>query len=128
MKGNTKQAKGKTMKTKTISIPEFEDCAFKLECLPEDTPIRGNCSAIDEETDAATEKWITDQLEAGNEWAWCIVRVTCYYDAGLHGITGTDYLGGCSYDSEADFAKEGGYFEDMKRQAYDDFVRKVEAL
>lgn len=115
------------MKTVTIKIPEYDDCAFKIECIPEETQIRGNCSAIDEEADKATEKWINDQLESGNQWAWCCVKVTCYYK-GIDCITGTDFLGGCSYKSESEFIAPGGYFEDMKRIAYDDFVSNIERL
>lgn len=115
------------MKTKTINIPSFEDCAFKLECLEEDATIRGNACAIDEETDKKIEEHIIKQLESGNLWAWCTVKVTCYYDAGLDGISGTDYLGCCSYTSEEDFVN-GGYFEDMKHQAYDNFLANIEAL
>ena len=111
----------------TITIPDIEDCAFKVECLPEDMQIKGNASAIDEETDKAIEQEINRQLGNGNPWAWCTVKVTCYFDNGLDGIEGVDYLGGCSYKDKADFV-QGGYFEDMKAQAYDDFLSKVESL
>ena len=116
------------MKTKTIIIPEFEDCAFGVECLPETMPIKGNASAIDDETDAIIEKHIKADLESGNQWAWCCVRVTCYRDAMLNGVSGVDYLGGCSYENEDDFIKHGGYWEDMKRAAYANFVANIEAL
>jgi len=92
-----------------------DEVEFSLECHPEDIPIEGNASAIDEETDAETEGWIRDQLEAGNEWAWCRVRVVARWD----GFEGDDWLGGCSYRSEADFRQPGGYFDDMKAIALD---------
>ncbi len=97
------------------------DVEFTLECLPEDQTIKGNCSAIDDETDAATEDWIESQLESGNEWAWCCAKVTAKWN----GFEGTDYLGGCSYKSEADFRSPGGYFDDMKTQSLEDLNKQV---
>ena len=85
---------------------------FSVECLPEDISPEDNASAIDDETDAEILAWINAELESGNEWAWCQVRVVARYGA----FEGTDYLGGCSYRSEEDF-KAGGYYEDMKAQA-----------
>jgi hypothetical protein len=95
---------------------------FEIECMPEDVPLRGNCSAIDPETDAETERMIIEQLEAGNEWAWCTVKVT----ARIEGIDleGTDYLGCCSYKSESDFMA-CGYFADMKSVAKRDLLEKI---
>jgi hypothetical protein len=86
---------------------------FVLECQPEDIPVEGNASAIDPETDAETESWIYDQLERGNEWAWCAVVVRARWD----GFEGTDCLGCCSYESEESFCQPGGYFDDMKKTA-----------
>ncbi len=106
----------------------MEDCAFKVTCMPDDTSIEGNASAIDDETDKAICNSIREELDSGNQWAWCTVIVTCYYDGGrLHGITGKDCLGGCSYKDEQGFV-DGGYFEDMKRAAYDNFVAAIESL
>jgi len=90
-----------------------DEVTFTLECLPEDMPFEGNCSAIDEETDRAQEKWIRDQLRADNEWAWCCMKVTAKWE----GYEGVDYLGCCSYESAADFKQPGGYYDDMKSQA-----------
>lgn len=82
---------------------------------PETEPVRGNASAIDPVTDKETEDWIFSELESGNEWAWCMVRVR----ATLGAFHANQYLGACSYKSEADF-KTGGYFEDMVNEALDD--------
>ena len=92
-----------------------------VECLPEDMQIEGNCSAIDPETDRATEEHIRAELENGNEWAWCCVKVTLKYG----GFEGTDYLGGCSYKSKADFIESDGYFADMVSQAFDELVAQI---
>ena len=89
---------------------------YDVECLDEDIPIRGNCSAVDEEVDKETENWIQEQIEAGNEWAWCCVRVTASVEFDGKKFVGNDFLGACSYKSKQDFI-ECGYFEDMKQQA-----------
>lgn len=93
---------------------------FILECEPESAPIEGNASAIDDETDRETAAWIRDQLDAGNEWAWCAVTVTARWK----GFTGCDHLGCCSYRSRKDF-EQGGYYEDMKAQALADLNDQV---
>jgi len=36
-------------------------------------------------------------------------------------------LGACSYKDEEDF-KKGGYYEDMKKQAYNDLINQIKAL
>jgi hypothetical protein len=94
---------------------------FRLECLPEDASIKGNCSAISPEEDSKAEKWIEDQLESGNEWAWCTIRVSAHWNE----FEGDDYLGCCSYRSEADFKQPGGYYDDMKAEALAELNRKV---
>lgn len=76
---------------------------------PEEEDYRGNCSAIDDETDRETERWISDQLQRGNDWAWCWVKV----EVAWYGFRAVDTLGMCSYLSEADFRTPGGYFDDM---------------
>lgn len=100
---------------------------YSIECLPEDTPVRGNAMASgDESVDREAEDRILAELDSGNEWAWCTVRVTAEVD-GIP-VTGEDYLGCCSYASEEDFRQPGGYFGDMKEQAKDDLLQKLESL
>lgn len=94
-----------------------------VESLPEEMQIEGNCSAIDPETDRATEEHIRAELENGNEWAWCGVKVTLKYG----NFEGTDYLGACSYKSKADFIESGGYFPDMVDRAFDELVAQINA-
>ncbi len=89
---------------------------FEVLCHPEDMPYKGHCSAIDPETDAATETWIRKELSNGNMWAWCMVEVRATKDD----ITGVDYLGACSYWSEKQF-RRCGYYPDMQRAAIDDW-------
>ena len=96
---------------------------YTIECLPEDCPIKGNAMASgDDAYDLATEEEILAQLDNGNPWAWCCVRVKAI--AG--DVFGEDYLGCCSYTSEEDFQR-GGYFESMKEQARADLERKLES-
>lgn len=99
----------------------IEDVEITLECWPEQEPIEGNCSAIDDETDRATEEWIHAQLDSGNDWAWCTAKVTVRWE----GFEGTDYLGCCSYPSEKDF-RQGGYYDDMVQAALDNLNDEVQ--
>lgn len=106
------------------------DVTFTIECEHEEEPIEGNASAIDPETDAETCKWIRDQLDRGNEWAWCSVKVTAKLKTAstLVELEGADYLGCCSYKSEEDFRQPGGYFDDMKHEALADLQRQIDEL
>lgn len=89
----------------------------------EEIPIRGNASAIDEKTDLEVEQSIIEQLESGNEWAWCSVEVVAEFNE----LKASDYLGACSYKSEDDF-KSGGYYEDMKERAFEQLVDDIQKL
>lgn len=93
---------------------QMEACTFELRVEPDDTPYVGNCSAWDPETDRKAEQWIRDELESGNVWAWCQVEVVCTFE----GFSGEDHLCGCSYESEESFREDGGYFDDMKVEAF----------
>lgn len=72
------------------------EVSYAVTVEPEDIPFVGNCSAIDPETDRQTEEWIREQLNAGNEYAWCWVKVVAsvVYDGII--FTGEDSLGGIS--------------------------------
>jgi hypothetical protein len=77
---------------------------------PEEIPVRGNALASgDDAEDRAIEDSILSRLEAGDEWAWCMVTVRVTLPCGRFA---EDHLGCCSYDDERDF-RAGGYFEDM---------------
>ena len=111
------------MKTIEIGLPEIDEVEFRLECSPEDTSPEGNASAIDKETDKEILDWIYSELNAGNEWAWCQVKVSARWK----GLEGVDYLGCCSYKSESDFREPGGYYDDMKNEAFADLIRQIES-
>jgi hypothetical protein len=100
------------------------DVTFSIECEPEDVPIEGNCSAIDEKTDRRVANWIRKQLDRGNEWAWCHVIVRARWN----GIEGSDALGCCSFRSQEEFTQPDGYYPQMKKEALADLNRNVEAL
>ena len=87
---------------------------ISLTMEPEEMQIEGNASALDdEEENARTYKWIRDQIDDGNDWAWCSVTVTVT----LGTFSGSDSLGGCSYESEKAFRVPGGYYSDMVWEA-----------
>lgn len=112
------------MTTIKFKLPPIEQVEFSIECMPEDMQIEGNASAIDPETDKEIADSIYEQLENGNEWAWCTVKVVASYKE----HEGVDYLGGCSYKSEADFKEVGGYYEDMKQAAFADLLTQLKSL
>ena len=94
---------------------------YKIVVHEEEIPVEGNASAIDDETDAEIAKNIYEQLENGNIWPWCTVQVIASYN----GFSGNDYLGCCSYEDEEDF-KKGGYWDDMKSQAFNALAKDIE--
>ena len=110
------------MKANTETI---NGVTFTLEIEPEDLEIRGNALASgDDAEDREAEDSIIAQLESGNLWAWCSVKVT----ATAGGVEGVDYLGGCSYRDTAEFIQPGGYYDDMKAEALAELkVRLAEA-
>lgn len=88
---------------------------------------RGNASASgDDEHDREVEQWIEDQIDRGNDWAWCCAKVTARITLNGHDFEGVDYLGQCSYASEADFRADA-YFEDMCEQAREDLLATLRA-
>ncbi len=100
------------------------DVQFVLRVQPEHAPVRGNALASgDDAIDKECEDQIIARLESGDDWAWCMVVVEARY----HGLVGSDTLGCCSYQDEADF-RAGGYYDDMKAEALADLQRQIDAL
>jgi hypothetical protein len=89
---------------------------FTLEIEPED-----DVQPEDQLDDAESVRLVRDQMRDGNEWAWFRAKVTCE----VLGFEGTDFLGACSYASEADFRAPGGYFDDMKYTALREIAERV---
>lgn len=75
-------------------------------------------------SEPADARWVRDQIQAGNEWAWFCAEVRATYA----GYVGRDTLGGCSYLSEADFRRPGGYYDDMVTAAIDDLATTIESM
>ncbi|KKN46301.1 hypothetical protein LCGC14_0674180 [marine sediment metagenome] len=88
---------------------------FSIKCEKEDIPIEGNVWAMggNADDDLAAEALVRSGLESGNPWAWCCVKVTAKWRE----LEASDYLGACTYESEAEFYAEGGYFQDMQSEA-----------
>lgn len=98
------------------------DVTFKIRCLPEEIPVRGNALASgDPAEDKRTEDEIIARLESGDDWAWCTVEVIARWED----FSAIETLGACSYASEEDFRQPGGYFDDMKAAALDALNEKI---
>lgn len=98
---------------------------YTLEPLHEHTQVKGNAIASgNDDYDKEVEDSIVADLEGGNEWAWCTVKVLAQYD-GIDCVIGSDYLGCCSYASREDFLKDDGYYESMKDVARADLYNQL---
>lgn len=98
----------------------MNNIVYTIKALPEDMPVRGNAMASgDAALDREVEDRIIAELDAGNEWAWCIVKVTAMHPD-LKDVVGVAHLSGCSYDSYHDFVMTSGYVDQLKRDALDD--------
>ena len=107
-----------------LQMPKISEVEFEVICEAEEIPVKGNVSASgNDEIDARIEHDVIEDLESGNDWAWCCVTVWAYWKD----FSGRDNLGGCSYASKKDFMKPGGYYDDMKKQAYDDLIREIQS-
>lgn len=96
-----------------------------LDCEEEDTDYReGHFEREDGSNDDELCDWIREQLQMGNRWAWCTAHVVVKYK----GLRGDDWLGACSYASEADFKDGGGYYESMVGDALDELAKQIEAI
>lgn len=105
----------------------IEDAAFvafvtafydlELEHSPE-TDVRPQDDLEKEDSDNVWE-----QLESGNDWAWCWVKVSLN-DPQTGDELAYDSLGCCSYASEKDFIT-GGYFVDMVRNCWESIKKQA---
>lgn len=95
-------------------IDKREQDGFTIHCyaLPEDMSPVGHFASGDDKADQE----IIDKINDGT-YRWFMVKVT----ASKEGIElGTDYLGGCCYESESEFVKEDDYYSDMRNAAIDE--------
>jgi len=54
-----------------------------------------------------------------SRWGWCTVEVRVTMITNDKKVTGSAYLGECSYESEEDFVFSSGYFDDLVGEALD---------
>lgn len=99
-----------------------DEVEFEIELLEEDVPVRGHFASDEPEEDRKTEDEILRRLDAGDQWAWCCVKVVARWN----GFETFDTLGCCSYESEQDF-KRDGYWEDMKAEVFRELNEEVKA-
>ena len=64
------------------------------------------------------------ELYSWTVWGWCTVKVTAKWN----GIEESEYLGGCSYESEEDFIKNSGYYDDMRKEAIARLFAMIEKI
>lgn len=100
-----------------IHTEERDGFIIDLWCQPEEDDPRGHFASGD---DAADQETI-DNIESGR-WAWFMATVTAS-KAGV--VLGTDYLGGCCYESCQAFVTEDGYYPDMVAAAIDQARAKL---
>jgi hypothetical protein len=101
---------GQLMHTETAGA-----VTYRLYIEAEDIPVRGNAMASgDDALDKKVEDEILERLDSGDIWAWAHVTV----EASAGEFTGEDTLGGCCYRDAAEFMQPGGYYEDMKSEAF----------
>ena len=93
-----------------------------LSISPDDVSPEGQFASGDDEADRAMVKDIYRQIDQGNTWAWCNVRVR----ATFAGFMGEDYLGCCSYRDVGEFIRPGDYYTDMVAQAVADLMATIE--
>jgi hypothetical protein len=84
---------------------------IKVEAEQED--YRGDFS------DSRDVQWVTNELNRGNQAAWCWVCVTARFE----GFEGVDSLGGCSYESMKDLEKN--LIPEMKVNARSDLLANI---
>jgi len=106
------------MKTKIRPLTETE-VRMSIDAEPEhSTP---DFEQEDGSADTELIHQVLKRLEDGNEWAWCVVRVTMSWGE----WKGVAYLGGCSCDSLEEFIENGDYYQDLKKDALSELNARI---
>ncbi len=106
----------------------FPGVHFFVQAEPDQIPVRGNALVSgDDASDREAEDEILRRLESNDQWAWAAVTVVARVERDDEAFEGTDSLGACSYADEEDFVQSGGYFDEMKKSAYDDLLATISA-
>lgn len=66
---------------------------------------------------------VRERMRGGSAWAWACVTVKVE----LYGLSSESSLGGCSYESEADF-KQSGYYDDMVDAGVEELAQDIERI
>lgn len=99
----------------------YEGFEINFYAEPETEDPTGYFASGDDALDAETVEMIRN-----GTYDWFVAKVTAS-KAGI--VLGTDYLGGCCYDSARDFPTEsGGYYEDMRDRAVSEALNTLESL
>jgi hypothetical protein len=114
--GHKKFYKSLPGKVKTFEA-KLERLGASFDLIPEEEDI----SPDDQIEDAETVKWIREQYDNGNIYAWFCAKVEVKYK----GYKAADYLGACSYKDKNDF-KRGGYYTDMLNTCIEEINRDIE--
>ena len=96
---------------------------FAVVATPSAVALEGSFASGDAEQDAEQIASIQQQLEDGQEWAWCDVEVR----ATIGELTARTYLGACSYGSEQDFMVDG-YYADLCDEAFAELERLAQSI
>ena len=123
MSGRMLKKKARANRVPSLLDRVLAEAEVSLTAEPENEQIEGNASAINEDTDRETAEWIRDQLASGNEWAWCCVKVTLTW----RGLSASDYLGCCSYESRASFVADP-YYQDMVASCAKQIAEQAERI
>lgn len=101
---------------------------YEIFVRQDDTPVRGNAMASgDEDYDREIEDEIINRLDNGDVWAWATIEVRATVP-GIPGVSGSDYLGNCTYANQAEFEKPGCYYDDMKAVALVSLLESIEEM
>ncbi len=73
-----------------------------------------------------TDDTIIAEFEAGNVWAWCMIKVTARIN-GIIGLEGTEYLNCCTFKDEEEFRKSNEH-GGMRRCALTEFRVKLSEI
>lgn len=99
---------------------------YKLSIEQDDTRVRGNALASGNNAeDKAYEDEIIARLDNGDTWAWANANVEASIELAGATFRGDDWLGANSYKDTAEFITPGGYYDDMKKVAYDALIETL---
>jgi hypothetical protein len=103
-------------------FPPLDEVEFNM-----DVQWEGDLDPEDQFDNPEDVAWVRQQIRADNVWGWCRVAMRASWrDPNTDKeYEGWDYLGACSYENEASFKQPGGYYDDMKQQAYDELQAEV---